>query len=164
MFKAEMTSRERVLAAAHRQAPDRVPRDIPLEKFMVNRMVEYYGTQDLLTAMRSDIAIVNPGSTRLNQDYSGYYSSPGVTWDEWGRGRIWDQNNQYAEYLFPLEHAVTMDEFIHYPWPDLDAGLPLCRHGRTDRRQTASRLCGFLYPDRNHFRNCLAATWYDPTV
>ncbi len=32
MFKAEMTSRERVLAAAHRQAPDRVPRDIPLEK------------------------------------------------------------------------------------------------------------------------------------
>ncbi len=121
MFKAEMTSRERVLAAAHRQAPDRVPRDIPLEKFMVNRMVEYYGTQDLLTAMRSDIAIVNPGSTRLNQDYSGYYSSPGVTWDEWGRGRIWDQNNQYAEYLFPLEHAKTMDEIINYPWPDLDA-------------------------------------------
>jgi uroporphyrinogen decarboxylase len=121
MTKTEMTSRERVLTAGRRQTPDRVPRDIPLEKFMLNRMVEHYGTQDLLKAMRSDIAVVDLNPTRLNQDYSDYFSRPGVTWDEWGRGRIWDQNNQYAEYLFPLEHAVTIDEFIQYPWPDLDA-------------------------------------------
>jgi uroporphyrinogen decarboxylase len=121
MTKTEMTSRERVLTAARRQTPDRVPRDIPLEKFMVKLLMEYYGSQDLLTAMRSDIAVVDLNPTRLNQDCSAYFSRPEVTWDEWGRGRIWDQNNQYAEYLFPLEHAETIDEFIHYPWPDLDA-------------------------------------------
>lgn len=121
MTLTEMTSRERVLTAARHQTPDRVPRDIPLEKYVINRMVEHYGTQDLLKAMRSDIAVVDLNPTRLNQDYSAYFSRPGVTWDEWGRGRIWDQNDQYAEYLFPLEHAETIDEFIQYPWPDLDA-------------------------------------------
>ena len=121
MSKTEMTSCERVLTAARRKTPDRVPRDIPLEKFMLNRLMEHYGTQDLLTAMRSDIAIIDPKSTQLNHDYSSYFSHPGVTWDEWGRGRIWDQNNQYAEYLFPLENATTIDEFVNYPWPDLDA-------------------------------------------
>jgi uroporphyrinogen decarboxylase len=121
MTKTEMTSRERVLTAASRKTPDRVPRDIPLEKYMINLMMTHYGTQDLLTAMRSDVAIVDAAPTRLNQDYSGYYSRSGVTWDEWGRGRIWDQNNQFAEYLFPLEHATTFDEFVNYPWPDLDA-------------------------------------------
>ncbi|MBW6471885.1 MAG: hypothetical protein K0B14_02070 [Anaerolineaceae bacterium] len=121
MTLTEMSSRERVLTTARRKTPDRVPRDIPLEKFMLNRMVAHYGTQDLLTAMRSDIAIVDLNSSRLKQDYSAYFSRPGVTWDEWGRGRIWDQNDQYAEYLFPLEHAESMDEFVNYPWPDLDA-------------------------------------------
>ena len=115
MTITEMASRERVLTAARRQTPDRVPRDIPLEKFMLKRMVAHYGTQDLLKAMRSDIAIVDLNPTRLNQEFSTYFSRPGVTWDEWGYGRIWDQNNQYTEYLFPLEHAETIDEFIHYP-------------------------------------------------
>ncbi len=121
MTKTDMTSRERVLTAARRETPDRVPRDIPLEKYVINRMVEHYGTQDLLKAMRSDIAIVDLNPSRLNQDYSAYFSRPGVTWDEWGRGRIWDQSDQYAEYLFPLEQAKTMDEIVNYPWPDLDA-------------------------------------------
>lgn len=121
MTKAEMTSCERVLAAARRQTPDRVPRDIPLEKFMLNLMKEHCGTQDLLTTLRADIAAMNPNPTRFHQDYSSYFSRAGVTWDEWGRGRIWDQNDQYAEYLYPLEHATTIDEFVNYPWPDLDA-------------------------------------------
>lgn len=121
MTKSKMTSRERVRTAARRKTPDRVPRDIPLEKYMVKRLTEHYGTSDLITAMRSDIAIVDYHPTRLKQDYSGYFSNPDVTWDEWGRGRIWDQDHQYAEYLFPLERAETMDDFIDYPWPDLDA-------------------------------------------
>ena len=121
MPKAEMTSRERVLAAVRHSKPDRVPCVIPLEKYMKNVLVQHYGTQDLPRAMRMDIVDVNHNPTQLNQDYSRYFSRPGVTWDEWGRGRIWDQYEQYAEYIFPLENAETMVDLIQYPWPDLDA-------------------------------------------
>jgi uroporphyrinogen decarboxylase len=58
--------------------------------------------------------------SRLKNDFSPYFSRPGVTWDEWGRGRIWDSIGQYAEYLYPLENAETPDEILAYPWPDLN--------------------------------------------
>jgi hypothetical protein len=60
MTKTEMTSRERVLTAASRKTPDRVPRDIPLEKYMINLMMTHYGTQDLRL-----LTLFSPGSTRI---------------------------------------------------------------------------------------------------
>lgn len=121
MTKKEMTSRERVLTAARRQIPDRIPRDIPLEKFVNKLLVTHFGREDLLSVMRADITIIEPNPTQLKHDYSGYFTRSEVVWDEWGRGRIWDQDEQYAEYLYPLEKAESLDEFVNYPWPDLDA-------------------------------------------
>lgn len=117
----EMTSRERVLTAAHRQTPDRIPRHIQMETYVAEVMSKHYGTHDLVTTVRGDIHYVGTQPTRLSNDYSCYYTRPGVTWDEWGRGRIWDSLGQYAEYLYPLEKAETLDEILAYPWPDLDA-------------------------------------------
>jgi uroporphyrinogen decarboxylase len=126
---AEMTSRERVLTTVRRQTPDRVPRDIWLEAKVIGRLQSHFGTEDLLSAMRMDVAGVGPDRTAAEHDYSRYFTRPGVTWDEWGRGRIWDQEEHYAEYLYPLERAETVDEILAYPWPDLSepyryAGLP----------------------------------------
>jgi uroporphyrinogen decarboxylase len=115
---AEMTSRERVLAAANRQVPDRVPRIVPMERFVWNLMSQHFDSQDLAASVKQDLVWVGPAPSILKNDYSRYFSRPGVTWEEWGRGRIWDADEQYAEYLFPLEHAETVDEIITYPWPD----------------------------------------------
>lgn len=116
----EMTSRERVLTAARRKVPDRVPRTIPLEIGVVDKLKTYLGTTDLGRALKDDLVWIEPRLSHLNHDYSSYFSRPGVTWDEWGRGRIWDTEQHYAEYLYPLEHAETIDEFLCFPWPDLD--------------------------------------------
>jgi uroporphyrinogen decarboxylase len=116
-----MTSRERVLLAARRQAPDRTPRHIEIEAYVAERLREHYATTNLLAALRDDIAGVGPNGTHLANDYSRYFSQPGITWEEWGRGRVWDELHQYAAYYYPLEHAQTVDEILAYPWPDLDA-------------------------------------------
>jgi uroporphyrinogen decarboxylase len=124
-----MTGRERVLAAANRQIPDRVPRTIPLEPYVHNLLLKHYGVSDLSVPLKLDAAGLYWLPTQLKNNYSAYFARPGVTWDEWGRGRIWDNIGQYAEYLYPLEKAETVDEILAYPWPDYDApyryaGLP----------------------------------------
>jgi len=116
-----MTSRERILAAANRQAPDRVPRIVPLERYVWNQMASYFGTTDLAVPLKTDMIWVGPAPTTLQNNYARYFSRPGVTWEEWGRGRIWDQAGQYAEYLYPLEQAETVAEIAAYPWPDYTA-------------------------------------------
>jgi len=116
----EMTSHERVLTAARRQLPDRIPRHIQLEAYVHKQLCQKLGTDDLMTALKDDIAGVGAAATRLQTDYSGYFTRPGVTWDEWGRGRVWDNIGQYAEYLYPLERAEKVDEILRFPWPDLD--------------------------------------------
>ena len=116
----EMTSRERVLTAVNRRTPDRVPRTIPLERFVINRLTEHFGTDNLAIPLKLDGLGIGPGPTRLKNDYSHYFHRPKVTWDEWGRGRIWDDAEQYAEYLYPLQDAEKVDEILAYPWPDYD--------------------------------------------
>ncbi len=116
----EMTSRERVLAAARRRTPDRVPRSIQIETYVITVLQEKLKTKDLLTAVRGDVAGAGPNPTRLNNDYHPYFTQPGITWDEWGRGRVWDRLLQYAEYFYPLDKAETVDEILRFPWPDLD--------------------------------------------
>lgn len=117
---AAMTSRDRVLAAAKRQNPDRIPRDIIFESAVHDMMVNYFGSADLVAATRSDIIDVGPNPTRQNSDFSRFFTRLDVSWDEWGRGRIWDVDHHYAEYLYPLGKAETVDEILAYPWPDLD--------------------------------------------
>jgi uroporphyrinogen decarboxylase len=114
-----MTFRQRVLTAARRQAPDRIPRHIQLEDYVAGQLRQYYGSDDLLAALHGDIAGVGPVSSQLRTDFSHYFTRPGMDWDEWGRGRMWDGLHQYAEYFYPLDHAECVDEILRYPWPDL---------------------------------------------
>jgi uroporphyrinogen decarboxylase len=118
-MKTPMTSKERVLAAARRQVPDRIPRIVPLESAVAQKLKTHLGKVDLTSALKVDLVWVGVIPTALEHDYSHYFTRPGVTWDEWGRGRIWDSEAHYAEYLYPLERAETVDEILAFPWPDL---------------------------------------------
>jgi uroporphyrinogen decarboxylase len=91
---------------------------------------QHLGTSDLLTAFRMDQVGVGPAPTRIETDFGPYFAgqtgsasasiSAGepVTWDEWGRGRIWDREQHYARYLYSLQDAETADAILAYPWPD----------------------------------------------
>jgi len=114
----EMTSRDRVLAAAHRQVPDRVPRTIPLEHGVSELLKAYLGVAELEQYLKVDMTWVEPNPTVLKTNFSQFFPRAGVTWDEWGRGRIWDKEDHYAEYLYSLEKAERPDEILAYPWPD----------------------------------------------
>jgi uroporphyrinogen decarboxylase len=85
---------------------------------MIEKLKNYFKTDDLARAMKDDHAWVGPRASRLTLDYSHYFTKPGVSWDEWGRGRIWDSEQHYAEYLCPLEHAESVDDILRFPWPD----------------------------------------------
>jgi uroporphyrinogen decarboxylase len=132
-----MTSRERVLTAIHLQLPDRVPREILFEPRVARMLRERLNTPDLVAALRMDVVSVFPSPTRLRTNFTPYFQTrvkagewtrdgkpvtpdgKAVSWDEWGRGRIWDLEEHYAEYLYPLERSETADEILAYPWPDL---------------------------------------------
>lgn len=135
-----MTSRERVLAAARRQTPDRIPRHIELEAYVAGQLRAHFATDNLLPALRDDVAGVGANATALRSDYSRYFTQPGVTWEEWGRGRIWDALHQYASYHYPLEHAETPGDILAYPWPDLHAPY---RYEGVDRRTAHLQSLGY---------------------
>jgi uroporphyrinogen decarboxylase len=118
---ASMTSRERLITAARRQTPDRIPRVILLESYVHDQLQQRLGPEGLVAMLKEDVAGIGPAPTRLVNDYSRYFTQPGMTWDEWGRGRVWDSVGQYAAYFYPLERAESVDEIACYPWPDLDA-------------------------------------------
>lgn len=137
---AEMTSRERVLTAARRRIPDRVPRTIPIERGVRSLLSEHFATDDLFSAMQMDIAGVGPNPTGRPADMSVYFPSHAdATWDEWGRGRVWDEEMHYAEYLYPLDNAETVDEVCAFPWPDLKAPY---RYAGLDERVAELHGCG----------------------
>jgi uroporphyrinogen decarboxylase len=118
-----MTSRERVLSAIHHQAADRVPRELLFEPRVAAMLSQHLGASDLVAALRMDVVTVRPGPTRKKTNFARYFlrqaAREQVTWDEWGRGRIWDSEDHYARYLYPLELAVAAHEIAAYPWPDL---------------------------------------------
>lgn len=115
---AEMTSRERVLTAMRRQAPDRVPRYISFVAQSELMVQQALGIEDMLPFTRIDIWRVAVAPTAKKTDFSRFFTRPGVEWDDWGRGRVWDADRHYAEYLYPLAAAETVAEIEEYPWPD----------------------------------------------
>lgn len=114
-----MTSRERVLVACRRGKPDRVPRDMWMEHGVVQELQKHLPGVDLAAHFRVDISGVGCGPTRLRTDFSPYFQRP-VECDEWGRGRVWDQERHYAEYFYPLQQATKLSDIEDYPWPDFD--------------------------------------------
>jgi uroporphyrinogen decarboxylase len=116
-----MTPRERVQAACHHQQPDRTPRCVIAEWHVIDRLKSELGSNDLGNLFRNDMRDLGPKPTVLKTDFSRYFTHPRASWDEWGRGRVWDEGGYYAEYLYPLQNATTVDEIESYPWPDLSS-------------------------------------------
>jgi uroporphyrinogen decarboxylase len=120
-----MTSRERVLAAARRGRPDRVPRDISwgmspgaLQTFKANT-----GREDYLGYFGVDVRFISPAPGRNAPDYSRYHDDPRVTPDEWGIGHApgSEGSHHFTHIVSPLRSATRVEQIADYPLPDLDA-------------------------------------------
>lgn len=90
-----------------------------IEHGMASRLQEVFPGEDLLEHFRVDVRDVEPSPTRLRTDFSRYFDRP-MEWDEWGRGRVWDETRHYAEYFYPLQGADCAADFEEYPWTDMD--------------------------------------------
>lgn len=120
---ANMTSHARVLATGRRQQTDRAPRWVSCESAVATALHAQLGATDLDDFFGADLSGWGIGllpSERCT-NFAGYFYREGVTWDEWGRGRVWDAADHYAEYLYPLERAESLADIVQYPWPDLSA-------------------------------------------
>lgn len=131
-----------MLTAARREQPDRVPRLVGFEGAVRERLCRELGIEpgELRAHFKNDISEVRPNKPRSKPDMSAYFARDDVQWGEWGRGRVWDESHHYAEYLYPLENAETVDEIEAYPWPDL---LESYRYEGLDERVREIREQGF---------------------
>jgi uroporphyrinogen decarboxylase len=132
---AEMTSRERVVAALEHREPDRVPFDCPLSYGGYQRLVEHLGFQPekpvcpgspwlsvqapmaLLRELQVDLLYLGLGGGRNAPRFD--YGMESYT-DEWGVTFHKIDNPSGAHYEFadqPLRHATVRD-LDDYPWPD----------------------------------------------
>lgn len=117
----EMTGRERVLASLAKRTPDRIPREILLEPGVAKRLAKVFGTSDLNHATRTDIVYARPAKTRLQNIIQVIFHVWMFPEMNGGVDVGGDSEMHYAEYLYPLENAETVDEIVRYPWPDLSA-------------------------------------------
>lgn len=113
-----MTSKERVLKAAHREQPDRVPFNYYGNKDIDRRLAEHFGTEDFRTPMKIDFRGVHA-------PYIGpklYEDKGDVKVDNFGIHRAWTEH-QYGGYWevceWPLKDA-TAEEIAALPLPNPD--------------------------------------------
>ena len=119
-----MTSRERVLAAAHRRQPDRVPRDLSwgLSPRVARVFTEKTGLTDPLAFFKVDTRLVDQPRTRLAGRHARYHA-PGARVDEWGIANETssDASLHFTHIVSPLRAARRVEEIADYPLPDFDA-------------------------------------------
>jgi len=122
-----MTSRERLLTACRRGIPDRIPRAIVFEHGFAANVKQMLGKEnpgldveglDLAEYFKSDPRWVGMRSINKKADFHKYFERSDLEFDEWGRGRKWDDTRHYAEYFYPLAKAENIAEIESYPWPD----------------------------------------------
>jgi uroporphyrinogen decarboxylase len=136
-----MNSRERVLAAARRTAPDRVPRDMSWG--MTPRVEELFrektGRADPLTYFKVDTRLVDQPPTRFPHIHARYHR-PGADVNEWGIANELssDAALHFTHIVSPLRSATSVEQIADYPLPDLAAdyrtvGLPAAVRGIHDQ-------------------------------
>jgi len=116
-----------LLTACRLGVPDRIPRAIVFEhgfaadvKQMLRKENPNLDVEslDLAEYFKTDPRWVYIRPTREKHDFDRYFERHDLAFDEWGRGRKWDDTRHYAEYFYPLAKVESIAEIESYPWPD----------------------------------------------
>ena len=117
-----MTSRERVLLAAARRKPDRVPVYLWLTPFIVDRLQNERGVGDPEDSLRMDIRMVDYHASPEEIDFASYtaHFPPNTTVDEWGCGAYPVGFYHFTKAVCPMENFTAVEEVEKYPFPKRD--------------------------------------------
>jgi len=114
-----MTSRERVLAAAARRRPDRVPFHMSLTPFIVQRLKDERGAADPQDFLGMDLRHAPYHAVPESIDFSRYASEypPGTNVDIWGCGTFPVGYYHFTKAVSPMERFTALEEVRDYPFP-----------------------------------------------
>jgi uroporphyrinogen decarboxylase len=114
-----VTSRERVLAAARRQHPDRVPTYLWLTPDIVQRLRDDRGVDDCEAYLGMDIRFAGYVAREEELDHSPYtgHFHPDTSVDVWGCGTYPVGYYHFTKAQCPLESATSVAEVRDYPFP-----------------------------------------------
>ena len=137
---AQMTHRERVLAALNHREPDRVPMDLGSTRCTsihiagYQRLKEYLGIRTeedvIIDGIMRPVAVDERILQRLDVDTRGIWLgapersrdaqlSPTRWFDEWGITRDMPPGSLYYDLTnSPLAGEITLQDIVNYPWPD----------------------------------------------
>jgi len=115
-----MTSRERVLLAASRQQPDRVPTYLWLTPALVERLRQERGVDDHEAYLNMDLRFAGYCAPEEPGDFSAYTGCyhPDTTVDVWGCGTYPVGYYHFTKAQCPLESATSAADIRGYPFPE----------------------------------------------
>ncbi len=127
-----MNSRERVVTAMKRGIPDRVPYDLSWGFSAPYRELFYKktGQTDYMNYFGVDNEFANIINSNHLHDYSNYFGKrvddPMFSFGEWGIGyQKTPDSGHFSHVISPLKNAVSLNQIIDYPLPDVDADYRL---------------------------------------
>jgi len=116
-----MRPKDRVLTAIDHKEPDRVPIQTYLTPEIHQRLVEYFGTDNVLEPLGVDFRGVGP--RRITPVKQPEPESNIAFYDEWGVGYAFVEyeTGKYAEAAdLALARIETMEQVEAYPWPRVE--------------------------------------------
>ena len=133
-----MTSRQRVLAAAARKEPDRVPFCIRLTPFIEQRLREERGIENLEEHAGMDVRFVRYHARPEEIDHSAYTAGypPDARVDCWGEGVRPVGYFHFAQGIHPMAGFTSAQEVADYPLP---AWEPIPEEMRREVQDVQSR-------------------------
>ena len=176
-MKAEMTHRERALAALNHQEPDRVPIDLAqaagdgITAIAYENLLRHLGLggrpiniwnrevqiaevdEDVLRRFGVDFRAVRPGGPDRGGDVT---LSPDSYRDQWGVVRVRPPGGFYFDFVdSPFAEDATLSAIERYPWPDPDdPGRYRGLRERARRLRAETDYAVILDADCTFFDNC----------
>lgn len=140
-----MTARERVLAAVHREPPDRVPKEAGFTPAIWERFRQETGSNDPAGYFGMETRSVGFRPLQQQPDFSAYYAGLDygrpIEVGEYGTGNVRGDFHHFTRRVFPLRNATTIAEVDAYPWPDV---TPEYRHAHLEEQVARLHADGYF--------------------
>ena len=114
-----MNSRERVLTAIARREPDRVPMNLWLTPYLIQRMKQERGAEDVEAYLSMDIRFIGYRAKPEQNDFSTYTADfrSDAAVDDWGCGTYPVGTYHFTKAEHPMKHVAAVEEVERYPFP-----------------------------------------------
>ena len=122
---AQMTPRERVLAAINRQPPDKTPKQASFTEAIMERFRKETGSRNPTEYFKMEPRGVGFKTPAPLPDLSRFYSKPlppnAYLMDDYGRVRVPGDFYHFTKPEYPMADFPSLAQVEAYPWPNIRA-------------------------------------------